>query len=222
WVRDTGPGIAADKLEQLFVPFARLGAEQSEVEGTGLGLALSKRLVEAMGGQLNVTSQVGIGTTFTIDLPKADSPLERMALEAEATVSPAPSTRRAVTVLYVEDNLANLALIETILLMRPNVTLISALQGQLGLDLAWEHEPDVILLDLHLPDVPGQEVLRRLRVDQRTRATPVIVISADATDVRIDTLARMGAQAYLTKPLDVDRFLATLDAALASGAEEGA
>jgi PAS domain S-box-containing protein len=213
-VHDTGPGIPADKLEHLFVPFERLGAEQSDVEGTGLGLALSKRLVEAMGGELTVTSRIGAGSTFTIALPLVESPLDRLARAADPIATHQPPPTRTASVLYIEDNLANLSLIETILAARPEITLISALQGQLGLDLAWEHGPDVILLDLHLPDVAGTEVLRRLKQDPRTSATPVIVISADATHGQVDRLGELGARAYLTKPLDVDRFLETLDEVL--------
>jgi len=218
-VTDTGPGIPNDKLEHLFVPFERLGAEQSDVEGTGLGLALSKRLVEAMGGELTVTSALGVGTTFTVELPLVESPLDRLARVSENGIADGPRPSRSATVLYIEDNLANLSLIETILAARPEITLISALQGQLGLDLAWEHNPDVILLDLHLPDVAGTDVLRRLKQDPRTRATPVIVISADATHGQIDALSQLGAHAYLTKPLDVDRFLETLDNVLGAARE---
>jgi PAS domain S-box-containing protein len=210
-VRDTGYGVAADRLEHLFVPFERLGAEQSDVEGTGLGLALSKRLVEAMGGTLTVASDIGVGSTFSIDLAHVDSPLERITRDGDGAPARADRGSRKASVLYIEDNLANLSLIETILLARPEITLIPALQGQLGLDLAWEHDPDIILLDLHLPDVTGAEVLRRLKQDERTRATPVVVISADATVGQADRLIELGAQGYLTKPLDVDRFLALLD-----------
>jgi CheY-like chemotaxis protein/anti-sigma regulatory factor (Ser/Thr protein kinase) len=218
-VHDTGPGIAADKIEHLFVPFERLGAEQSDVEGTGLGLALSKRLVEAMGGELTVTSAIGRGSTFTIALPLVESPLDRLVRAVDGGVIAEAHATRSASVLYIEDNLANLSLIETILAARPEITLISALQGQLGLDLAWEHNPDVILLDLHLPDVAGTEVLRRLKLDPRTRATPVIVISADATHSQMDVLSQLGAHAYLTKPLDVDRFLETLDGVLGATRE---
>jgi phosphoglycerate-specific signal transduction histidine kinase len=213
-VRDTGPGIAPEKLEQLFVPFERLGAELSDVEGTGLGLALSKRLVEAMGGELTVASVVGEGSTFTIVLPRTTAASANGGSASQVHIPAdrsATANGRAATLLYIEDNLANLTLIETILAGRPAITLMSALQGQLGLDLAWEHRPDVILLDLNLPDLPGDEVLARLRADERTRATPVIVISADATHGRSDTLLGGGAQAYLTKPLDVDQFLGTID-----------
>ena len=217
-VHDTGPGIEPGLLERLFVPFERLGAEQSQVEGTGLGLALSLRLVEAMGGTLTVDSTPGEGSTFFVDLVIVDQPGgdasadalgDRASLAHEADVKG--------TLLYIEDNLPNLALIESILMDRPGVRLLSALQGQIGLDLAWEHHPDLILLDLHLPDLSGEEVLRRLAADERTRDTPVVVVSADATPGTVARLTKAGAAAYLTKPLDVGDFLATLDRCLKGG-----
>jgi PAS domain S-box-containing protein len=217
-VQDTGPGIAPERMAELFVPFARLGAESTQVEGTGLGLALSQRLTEAMGGRLEVESRPGEGCTFTVELPVVDSPLERMggAGLTRRLAAAGGGPARPATLLYVEDNLANLSLVETILASRPEVTLVSALQGRLGLDLAREHAPDVVLLDLHLPDLPGDEVLRRLRADPRTRDVPVVVISADAMPRSVDHLLELGAFAYLTKPLDLDSFLETLDRALAA------
>jgi PAS domain S-box-containing protein len=217
-VHDTGPGIPPERTEELFVPFARLGAEMSEVEGTGLGLALSRRLVEAMGGELTVSSTVGVGSTFHVRLRAVESPLLRLARRA-APESAAPEAEAAdvppARLLYIEDNLANVSLIETILAGRPQVTLVTALQGRLGLDLARQHGADLILLDLHLPDLPGDEVLSRLRADPRTANIPVVVISADATPGRIDRLMEAGARAYLTKPLDVDQFLDVVDGILA-------
>jgi PAS domain S-box-containing protein len=216
-VHDTGPGIPPERLSELFVPFARLGAEMSNVEGTGLGLALSRRLAEAMAGELTVSSKVGEGSTFRVRLRAVESPLLRLARraapEAAAPVAEAADVRPA-RLLYIEDNLANVSLIETILAGRPQVTLVTALQGGLGLDLARQHGADLILLDLHLPDVPGDEVLVRLRADPRTAHIPVVVISADATPGRIDRLLRSGAHAYLTKPLDVDQFLDVVDGIL--------
>ncbi|MBA2245178.1 MAG: PAS domain S-box protein, partial [Gemmatimonadetes bacterium] len=220
-VQDTGPGIAPEKQEQLFVPFERLGAEQSGIEGTGLGLALSKRLVEAMGGSLTVESTVGEGSTFWVEFAHEPSPLERLAAsggvrpDAPEAVTGAP----AATVLYVEDNLANLALIESILESRPEITLVTALQGQMGLELAAQHHPDLILLDLHLPDLRGDEVFKRLQSDPRTRGIPVVVITADAMPGRIKQLMQEGVRAYLTKPLDVDEFLDTVDGILAEREE---
>ena len=217
-VRDTGPGIPADRLGELFVAFSRLGAEGSGIEGTGLGLALSRRLMEAMGGGLRVESTVGEGSTFWVELPVTESPRQRLEPGRAETPRPERGARPARTVLYVEDNLANLDLVETILLDRPEISLIPALQGRLGLQLAREHRPDLILLDLHLPDLPGEMVLHELRADDRTRHIPVLVISADATTRRVDRLRSAGVRDYLTKPLDVDQFLTAVDAALAVGA----
>jgi signal transduction histidine kinase len=221
-VHDTGYGITPEKLDRLFTPFERLGAEQSEVEGTGLGLALSKRLVEAMGGGLSVETTAGVGCTFTVELPVVENPVDRLVQDGgRRAMRETAGAGRTATVLYIEDNLANLSLIETILAGRPEITLMSALQGQLGIELAWQHGPDLILLDLHLPDISGDEVLRKLRADERTRRTPVMVISADATSGRTQRLMEAGADAYMTKPLDVDDFLDTVDRLLAGEAETG-
>jgi PAS domain S-box-containing protein len=210
-IEDTGRGIAGDRVDQLFTPFARLGAEQSEVEGTGLGLALSQRLTEAMGGSLVLESTGVEGSVFRLELPTADSPLQR--LEEAGVPAPGPDDvpHAAARLLYIEDNLANLSLVETILLSRPNWRTMPALQGLVGVELAREHRPDLILLDLHLPDISGEEVLRRLRAEPRTTATPVVVITADATRTTVERLRAAGADAYLTKPLDIDEFLDTVE-----------
>ncbi|MDF1505266.1 PAS domain S-box protein [Roseisolibacter sp. H3M3-2] len=208
-VEDHGRGIPADRVEQLFTPFARLGAEQSEIEGTGLGLALSQRLCEAMGGALTLESTGPEGSVFRVELAVADDP--RRALEESGAGCVEQAPHRDATLLYVEDNLANLSLVETILMSRPGWRTIPALQGQLGVQLAQEYQPDVVLLDLHLPDIQGDEVLRRLRADARTAAIPVIVVSADATAGSLDRLRALGADAYLTKPLDVDEFLSVVE-----------
>lgn len=208
-VEDGGRGIPPERAGDLFTPFARLGAEQTEVEGTGLGLALSRRLCEAMGGGLALEASGPGGSVFRVDLAGADDPLA--ALEETGTFPVPEAPHRAATLLYVEDNLANLSLVETILLSRPGWRTIPALQGQLGVELAREHVPDLVLLDLHLPDVPGDEVLRRLRADPRTAAIPVVVVSADATPKSVERLRAAGADAYLTKPLDVDEFLRTVE-----------
>jgi CheY-like chemotaxis protein len=212
-VIDTGPGIAADKLARIFTPFDRLGAEQTGIEGTGLGLALSKRLVEAMGGTLSIHSVVGQGSTFSVEFPQVDAPtaqLERMeAAPWMRTESAATGLSRVV--LYIEDNPSNLKLVARLLEARPKVRLIPALQGRLGLTLAREHRPDVILLDLHLPDISGEEILVELQRDPRTRGIPVVVTSADATRDRIERLRAAGVKDYLTKPVDVKRLLAVLD-----------
>ena len=225
WLRveDTGKGIPAGRAHQLFTPFARLGAEQTEVEGTGLGLALSLRLAEAMGGTLELERTGPEGSVFRLGLLPAASPLRRAEEAGAAAGAPREEAAHApATLLYVEDNLANLSLVETFLLTRPGWRLVPALQGRVGAQLAREHRPDLVLLDLHLPDIPGEEVLRRLRADERTAQIPVIVISADATRESVERLRGAGADAYLTKPLDLDEFLATLEAHLPAPAEDDA
>jgi signal transduction histidine kinase/ActR/RegA family two-component response regulator len=208
-VADSGDGIAAEDLSRLFTPFERLGADERRIDGTGLGLVLSKGLVEAMGGRLEAESRVWSGSTFRIELQTSTSPVA--AAEEEhllPTVDAWPGGDRRYTVLYIEDNLSNLKLVERILSdRRPDVHLIAAMQGGLGLELAREHRPDLVLLDLHLPDIQGDEVLARLQADPEFNGTPVVVLSADATKGRIKRLLDAGACAYLSKPIDVKQFV---------------
>ena len=218
-IQDTGPGIPAEQHVRLFTPFDRLGAEQTSVEGTGMGLALSKVLVEAMGGVIGVESAVGLGSTFWVELPRAEAPCVSVEAPEASAVAEAVSPSAMRTILYIEDNLSNIQLIECVLAMRPGVTLLSAMQGRQGLDLARAHSPDLILLDVHLPDMSGDEVLRRLRVDPATRLIPVVVLSADATAQQKERLTVAGAQVYLTKPLDLGQFRHTVDTVL--GREAG-
>ncbi|HEV8419771.1 MAG TPA: PAS domain S-box protein [Actinomycetota bacterium] len=213
-VSDEGPGIALEKMDRLFTPFDRLGAESTGVEGTGLGLALSKRLAEAMGGNISVESVVGRGTTFSVELPLTESPEARYE-RGRSEPGSMPSMPAGIhTLLQIEDNPANLKLVERVLENMPDVNLISAPQGRLGVDLARQHQPHAILLDLNLPDLSGFEVLRILRADPATRDIPVIVISADATRDQIKRLLDAGARAYVTKPLDVAQFVQVVGDAL--------
>jgi PAS domain S-box-containing protein len=214
-VADTGRGIESSGLERLFEPFERLGAEATGVEGTGLGLALSRRLVEAMGGTIGAESIVGEGSTFRVELQGAEAPPERPGL-AVAEPSARAGAPVAGTVLYIEDNVSNVRLLEAILALRPGVELIPAMQGRLGLELARKHRPDLVLLDLNLPDMSGDDVLRDLWADEATRGVPVVVLSADATRAQVRRLLGAGAREYLTKPFDIDRLLALVDEALAS------
>ena len=210
-VADTGPGIAPEALERLFVPFERLGSERRAVEGTGLGLSLSKGLAEAMGGALDLATTPEQGSTFWVELPLAGAPSQAGAAGAAAPARGRERAGRPLTVLYVEDNVSNLQLVQRVA-ERREIRLISAMRPQLGLELAAEHGPDLVLLDLHLPDMPGQEVLRRLRADARTAAIPVVVLSADARPSLIRQLLEEGVLAFLTKPLDVRQLLELLDA----------
>ncbi|HMA37692.1 MAG TPA: ATP-binding protein [Chloroflexia bacterium] len=216
-VGDTGAGIAPEQMGRLFTPFERLGAEHHGVEGTGLGLALAKGLVEAMGGQVGARSTVGQGSTFWVELARVAGPVPLLGPAGPAPTIPATASKPARTVLYVEDNLSNLRLIEAILRPYPTIKLLTAMQGALGLQLAQAHQPDLILLDVHLPDMTGAEVLQALRAGAETAAIPVVVISADATAGQIARLLAAGAQIYLTKPLIVREFLGVLERILYAG-----
>jgi CheY-like chemotaxis protein len=172
-----------------------------------------------MGGTLEVATTPGQGSRFWVELPAAEGPVQRaerqQELEGDAAADPEPEPSTTLTVLYIEDNLSNLQLVERVLNRRPGVRLISAMRPQLGLDLAAEHDPDLILLDLHLPDMPGQEVLRRLRGQARTANVPVVILSADARPSLINELLAQGVRAFLTKPLDVRELLELLDSVAA-------
>lgn len=218
-VSDTGRGLSPDLVARLFQPFDRLGAERTEVQGTGLGLALCKRLVEAMAGSIGMETVAGEGSTFWVELPRA-APTEMVADGEPAAVSAAASNGAeapARTVLYVEDNLANVELVERMFQHRPGIKLMPVMQGGLAIDLAREHHPDVVLLDLHLPDIDGDEVLRCLKDDPRTSRIPVIMLSADATERQGLRLREAGAAAYLTKPIRVRELLRVVDNALVTG-----
>jgi CheY-like chemotaxis protein len=217
-VADTGPGIPTNKLERLFMPFDRLDAEQTDVQGTGLGLALSKGLVEAMGGSLTAHSVQGQGTTFILELPVAEDLVERH----DGNPPTPPGLRQDVgahrehTVLYVEDNPSNLQLVERVLGQRGGVRLLAASRGEIVQDLVRQHRPDLVLLDLHLPGIDGEEVLRRLQADPHTAGLPVVVVSAEVTrSGNRERLLAAGATEYLSKPLDVPHFLEVIDRFLA-------
>ena len=214
-VRDGGAGIAPENRARLWVPFDRLGAENTGIEGTGIGLALSRRLTQAMEGELDFRSS-DEGSTFWLELPNA--PAANFG-EQNGDIVPAraPAVSTRWVALYIEDNLPNVQLVQGILARRPEVRLLTAFQGALGLELAAQHCPDVILLDLHLPDINGDEVLRRLRSNPATRDIPVVMISADATPGQVERLLRAGADDYLSKPFDIGHFLGVLDDCIARG-----
>ena len=213
-VTDSGIGIDPEKRERLWVPFDRLDAEATGIEGTGIGLALSYRLAQAMDGQLDFRPEEQ-GSTFWLELPRATSLplLTKGDLDGVNPTSSAPISTRWVA-LYIEDNLPNVQLMQGILARRPEVRLLTSFQGALGVELAQQHCPDVILLDLHLPDLNGDEVLRRLRAHPVTKAIPVVIISADATPRQIERLLKAGANNYLSKPFDISHFLNVLDSCI--------
>jgi CheY-like chemotaxis protein len=208
-------------MDRLFTPFDRLDAEQTDVEGTGLGLALSKGLIEAMDGRLGVESVEHQGSSFWVDLPLATAPGETPASAVRRRTGVLKGMgERTHTVLLVEDNLANVRLIERLLQRRPQIKLITAMQGGLGFDLAREHRPDLILLDFNLPDITGDKVLRQLREDTALSHIPVIMISGDAIPSQVERLLDLGAQAYVTKPFDIHEFLRILDENLGAADDE--
>jgi CheY-like chemotaxis protein len=215
-VRDTGAGLAPDMLMQLFQPFNRLGRETGAEEGTGIGLVMSKRLVEMMGGTIGVESVPGAGSVFWFELNSAVAPqltVGRSELEA-ITQSQVPLGTPLRTILYVEDNPANLKLVEQLIARRPDLRLLSARDGNSGVDLARANHPEVILMDINLPGISGIEALKLLREEQGTAAIPVIALSANAMPRDIEKGLQAGFFRYLTKPIKVTEFMNTLDVAL--------
>jgi PAS domain S-box-containing protein len=211
-VADTGKGIKKEFFDELFEPFMRVGSNKLPGEGTGLGLPLSKRLVEAMGGVIGFESQYGIGSVFWVDLPMYASPLPSALVTsaAEPVASPVDQSLELVapniTVLYVEDNPANLRLVVKLLLGRPGLRLVPAPTSELGLDFAKAYRPEIILLDINLPDMDGYELLTAFRNMPELSETKIIAVSANALPRDIDKGLNAGFDDYLTKPLDVDVF----------------
>ncbi len=210
-VFDTGRGIARHDIDKLFRPFERLDAGQLGVGGTGLGLALSRDLIDAMGGTAGVTSTPGAGSVFWVELPTTEPvAVSQLAIQDTAIVTTREySTRK--TILYVEDMVENLRLVEQILRFRPSVTLIPAMLAGVALDLARQHHPDLILLDVLLPDLPGEEMLSQLHADPAVADIPVAILTAAASRPLAGELAGQGVAAYLTKPVNVRSLLETVD-----------
>jgi PAS domain S-box-containing protein len=217
-IRDTGAGLYPEQLAQLFQPFNRLGQEAGGEEGTGIGLVVARQLVELMGGVIGVESTVGVGSVFWFELIAVDEPL--LSLEggdAEALAQPhVPRGAQLHTLLYVEDNPANLKLVEQIIARHPDIRLLSAVNGNLGIELARISQPDVILMDINLPGLNGFEALKILRSDPATAHIPVIAISANAMPLDIDRGLKAGFFRYLTKPIKVNEFMDALYVALES------
>jgi CheY-like chemotaxis protein len=213
-VRDTGEGLTPEQLAQLFQPFNRLGAELRGIEGTGLGLVIAKQLVEAMGGQLDVTSTVGVGSIFTVRLRRSAAgkatpqPADRQ-IEAKLR-TPGPPARPFV-VLYVEDNAVNVEVMRAALAMRERVKVEVATDGQMGLDMARRLRPDLVLLDMGLPLMDGPTVFAHLRADPALAHIPCVAVSANAMDTDINQARAAGFADYIVKPFGLPRLLEMLD-----------
>ena len=211
-ITDMGLGISDDDLPKLFKPFERIGAEMTETEGTGLGLAVVKKLMDAMDGTVGVKSNLGTGSTFWIELPQSIAQGESVLSTSNTQVESFKVAEKTGTILYIEDNPSNVELVSQILLaQRPEILLISNKNGRMAVPLALEYSPDLILLDLDLPDIQGLEVLGLLKRKESVNQIPVVIISADAMPKQLEKLMKAGAENYLTKPLDIPIFLSVVD-----------
>jgi CheY-like chemotaxis protein len=215
-IADNGAGLSPEQLSQLFQAFNRLGQEAGGEEGTGIGLVVAKRLVELMGGLIGVESTVGVGSLFWFELISVAPPC--LLLEAGAAAQPVkPSVYGEswlTTLLYVEDNPANLKLVEQIIARRPDLRLLTAVNGVRGIEIARDALPEVILMDINLPDINGVEVLKILHSDPATFHIPVIALSANAMPRDIQKGLEAGFFLYITKPIRINEFMDALDMAL--------
>ncbi len=227
-VADTGSGLALDQVSQLFQPFNRLGQEASTEEGTGIGLVVTKQLVELMGGTIGVTSEEAVGSEFWVEFKGSEAPVHMLKSEEvdlsaladdEPAVLPAPVPSAHRTLLYVEDNPANLALVEQLIARRTDLKLLTAIDAHLGIALARAYQPDVILMDINLPGMSGFGALKVLQRDPLTAHIPVIALSANAIPRDIEKGITAGFFRYLTKPIQLAEFMQALDVAVAHAAE---
>jgi len=223
-IRDSGAGLNPEQLSQLFQPFNRLGQETSGEEGTGIGLVVAKRLVELMGGTIGVESTVGVGSTFWFELISVAEP--SLSPESDNVTAllrtHAPRKAGQHTLLYVEDNPANMKLVEQVIARHPDIHLLTAINGHSGIEIALTSRPEVILMDINLPDISGFEALKILRADPATAHIPVIAISANAMPLNIEKGIKAGFFRYITKPIKVDEFMEALDVALEFAAKHPA
>ena len=221
-VKDTGEGLTPDKLTQLFEPFNRLGKEAGIEEGTGIGLVVAKRLVELMGGVIGVESTLGVGSVFWIDLNLTAEPQPAAAEPTAVAQAQVQADAQLRTLLYVEDNPANLMLVEDLIARRPDIRLLSARDGIRGIEIARASRPDVILMDINLPGISGIQALKILRADPATAHIPVVAISANAIPRDIEKGLEAGFFNYLTKPIKVHQFMDALDVVLKFAKTESA
>ena len=223
-VKDTGEGLTPDKLTQLFQPFNRLGKEAGIEEGTGIGLVVCKRLIELMGGVIGVESTVGKGSVFWIELKLTAEPQLAAGTAEPRAVAQAQvqADVQLSTLLYIEDNPANLMLVEDLIARRPDIRLLSARDGNRGIEIARASRPDIILMDINLPGISGIQALKILRADPATAHIPVVALSANAIPRDIEKGLAAGFFRYLTKPIKVNEFMDTLDVALKFAKTESA
>jgi len=222
-VRDTGAGLSREQIAQLYEPFNRLGKEAGAEEGTGIGLVVTKRLVELMGGVIGVDSVVGEGSVFWIEMPLTSAPQLVFPHAERVPVRPRlPDGTPLRTLLYVEDNPANLELVEQLVARRPDLRLLSAPDGELGVALARAYLPEVILMDINLPGMSGMQAMKLLRADSSTAHIPIIALSANAVPNDVEKGLQAGFFNYLTKPIRVERFMDALDVALKFSNKESA
>ena len=221
-VKDTGEGLTPDKLTQLFEPFNRLGKEAGVEEGTGIGLMVSKRLVELMKGEIGVESTLGVGSVFWIELNLTVKPQPAAAEATAVAQAQVQADAQLRTLLYVEDNPANLMLVEDLIARRPDICLLSATDGNRGVEIARASRPDVILMDINLPGISGIQALKILRADPATAHIPVVALSANAIPRDIEKGLEAGFFNYLTKPIKVNEFMDALDMALKFATTESA
>lgn len=212
-VTDTGLGIPEDQMGHVFVPFERMGAANSDIEGTGLGLALSQKLVQAMNGKIGLHANKPQGCVFWLEFEQAESTEQIHSNKSSANENQSLEPKKGFqgSILYIEDNMENLQLVEQVMESRPNVRLLSTIYGMEGIRIAKDELPDLIILDLHLPDCHGREVLQQLKQTETTQNIPVLVLSADAMNATVDEMLELGADHYLTKPLNILSFLDTWD-----------
>jgi PAS domain S-box-containing protein len=222
-IRDTGAGLSPERKAQLFQAFNRLGQEDGGEEGTGIGLVVAKRLVELMGGEIGVESTVGAGSVFWFELISVGEPILPQEEGDPSTMAQPHASRgaRLNTVLYVEDNPANLKLVEQILARHADLRLLTAVNGNSGIAIARESRPDVILMDINLPDINGYEALTILRSDPATAQITVIAVSANAMPLDVERGLKAGFFSYITKPIKVNEFMEALDAALEFAGQKG-
>lgn len=211
-VKDNGYGIREEDLPKLFIAFERIGSEKSRTEGTGLGLAVAKKLIDALNGHIGVESTFGVGSTFWIDLPTAVNQATNIDMASLSSNTKVETTEKEGIILYIEDNPSNVELVSQVLeIQRPKIKLISNEKGLRALELAKEYRPNIILLDLNLPDIHGSQVIKLLKKDSDTIEIPVVIISADAMPLQLQNLINLGAVDYLTKPIDLNKLLAVID-----------